>query len=166
MKKCIMGYLVISTLLVLMGCQKVNTNPYELKKEVRQSMTPEEQEAFISMYQSLEDLVLHLNDDKVSYEEDIELIKSFYEKVPEDWQWEKQETPMDLCWFYILTTMDGLMGCQNYSNYADCKDAIDEVGGQLSELFTDTYDRRYSILVDENRFYTLYTEGKKQENIW
>lgn len=162
MKKQAICCLLMSLLLILVGCQKMSTNPYELKKEVRQNLTPKEQEKFITMYQSLEDLVIHLNDEAVSYEEDMELLMTFYEQIPTEWKWEDEETPMDLCWFYISAIMDGLMGCENYDTYADCKDAIDEAGAKLSDLFTQTYDRRSSVLIDENRFYKLYTFGKEK----
>lgn len=163
MRKQMIGGLAITMLLVLVGCQKVEANPYELKKEVRKSLTPKEQEAFISMYQSLEYLVSYLNDASKSYEEDISLMKQLYEQAPEIGQRSDEEMPIDLCYQYLIMTMDGVMGCQNYSNYADCKDAIDKVGASLSGLFTQTYDRRYSILIDEERFYTLYTLGNENK---
>lgn len=161
MKRLILGSICLCVL--LMGCQSIKPNPYELTKEARDILKPAKQEAYIEMIQSLEVLVNTLNDENLTYEEDVEAMKKFLEQRPEDWSWEKKEEPMDLAWHFFMQMMDAFMGCQNYTNYADCKDAIDEIGKELASLFEQSYDRRAALFIDEIRFYNLYKLGKGEK---
>lgn len=115
------------------------------------------------MIKSLEELVATLNDENLTYEEGMEVMKAFLKNRPEDWSWEKKDEPIDLAWHFFMQMMDAFMGCQNYTNYADCKDAIDLMGEELTDLFEQSYDRRAALFMDEIRFYDLYKLGKGEK---
>ena len=123
MKKLIL--VSICLCFTLIGCQSIQPNPYELTREARNVLKPAKQEAYIEMIKSLEELVATLNDENLTYEEGMEVMKAFLKNLPEDWSWEKKDEPIDLAWQFFMQMMDAFMGCQNYTNYADCKDAID-----------------------------------------
>lgn len=161
MKKLIL--VSICLCFTLIGCQSIQPNPYELTREARTILKPDKQEAYIEMMKSLEELVATLNDENLTYEEDMEVMKSFLKNLPEDWSWEKKDEPIDLAWHFFMQMMDAFMGCQNYTNYADCKDAIDLMGEELTDLFEQSYDRRTALFMDEIRFYNLYKLGKGEK---
>ena len=161
MKKLIL--VSICLCFTLIGCQSIQPNPYELTREARTILKPAKQEAYIEMIKSLEELVATLNDENLTYEEGMEVMKAFLKNRPEDWSWEKKDEPIDLAWHFFMQMMDAFMGCQNYTNYADCKDAIDLMGEELTDLFEQSYDRRSALFMDEIRFYDLYKLGKGEK---
>lgn len=155
-------WLLSSILILLVGCGKIAPNPYELTKEARKIMRPDQQATYIQMMKSLEELVADLNDTSLSYSEEMNRLKKFYENCPKDWTWESDE-PIDLAWRYVMSMLDGFMGCVNYENYADCKDAVDALGKEITDYFEQRNERRKALIVKEDRFDELYEAGKKSQ---
>ena len=159
MKKLIY-VLSISMLLLAMGCGHVEPNPYELTKEAREEMKPDQQKEYIELIKSLEELVTNLNNENLSTNEAQALIADIYKNLPKDYKEEEDHTPLTHAWHFFMAMREGITGCDKYDNYADCKDSIDKMGEELANYFTQSNDRRKALIVSEDRFYDLYAAGK------
>ena len=152
----LMGYIVV---LSMVGCDKIAPIPYELTKEARTVMKkPAEQEVYVNMIKELEALVVTLNDEKTTKEEALKGVSQITKNCPTSWEAGSSALPMDKAWDFIMLMEAGFKGEDGYDNYADCKDAVDALGKELSDQFKQSLDRRKALIVNEERFYQLYGE--------
>ena len=149
-----MSFIVIMS---VAGCGKIAPIPYELTKEARTVMKkPAEQEAYVNMIKELETLVVILNDEKTTKEEALKSLSQITKNCPASWKEDSGLLPMDKAWDFVMLMEAGFKGEDSYDNYADCKDAVDAIGEELSDQFTQSLDRRKALIVHEERFYQLY----------
>lgn len=55
------------------------------------------------------------------------------------------------------------MGCRNYTNYADCKDAVEAIAEKMADQFINKEDIREALTLSETRFKEIYDRGKKNQ---
>lgn len=156
-----MGILSCIGIMLLVGCGKIAPNPYQLTAQAIKVMKPDQQEAYIQYIKDLETLVNLINNETQSDETVLEALQTFYKACPKDWNWEKQETPLDEGWQYFMLVMDGMMGCTRFEDYGTCKDTIDELSIQLASYFKQEREWQEKLHIDERRFYNFYLQGKE-----
>lgn len=142
-----------------MGCGKIAPNPYELTKEARKTMKVSEQESFIELVKNLETLVAALNDETITKEDAKKRLDSLAKGCPEDWEEGIGEKPIDKAWDFVMLMKAGFSGNDPYQNYADCKDAVDDLGKEITDYFTQNIDRRKMLIMSEAQFDNLYALG-------
>lgn len=156
----LISYLCLITILV--GCGKVEPNPYALTKEARKEMKPKEQQMYIETEQALEALIASLNEPELTYEEGMKLIEAYSKKCPEDWQTLKE--PECFSWQFFNQIKEGFEGTDTFEVYADCKDAVDLTGEKVAEVFEQKIERRKALIISEARFSDFYESGKEAKS--
>jgi len=144
---------------LLFGCGKIAPNPYELTKEARKEMKVSEQESFINMIKDLEALVAVLDQESITKEEAQKRLEAFTKACPDTWKEGIGEKPIDKAWDFVMLMKAGFSGTDPYQNYADCKDAVDTLGKEITNCFTQNNERRKLLIMSEAQFDTLYGLG-------
>lgn len=154
---------MIGILCFLVGCGRIAPNPYELTKEARKEMKVSEQESFVNMIKDLEALVAALDEEKMTKEEAQNRLENFTKACPDTWQEGLGKKPIDKAWDFVMLMKSGFSGTDKYENYADCKDAVDALGKEIADCFTQNNDRRKLLIMSERAFDTLYSAGHATE---
>ena len=160
MRKIILIGLCISLLLTI-GCQKKQIEPCTLTEQVKENLTEEEQTSFVEFVKSCIDAMAVLKNEESTYEEGLEALQITYKKVPNNWSWDNVENAKDKSISFFLQMMDCYMGCRNYANYADCKDAVEILAEEIAGQFEDKEAVREALTFSETRFKEIYDRGKK-----
>ena len=162
MKRIILIGLCISLLFVV-GCQKKAVEPYALTKEAKEALSEEEQTFYVDFVKScIADIEIMRNSES-TYEEGLEALQTTYKMVPGGWSWDRIDSITDESISFFLQMMDCYMGCRNYTNYADCKDAVEAIAEKMADLFINKEDIREALTLSETRFKEIYDRGKKNQ---
>ncbi len=162
MNKIIVIGICISCLFMI-GCQKEQVEPYALTTQVKENLTEEEQAFFVAFTQSCIETMGVIRDENSTYEEGLQALQATYKMVPNNWAWNKIESISDKSISFFLQMMDCYMGCRNYDNYADCKDATELLAEEMASQFVNKEEIREGLTFSETRFKKIYDRGKKAQ---
>lgn len=135
---------------------------YALKSEVQETLNGVSQEAFIEQVVCNLKLVEALNNEEKDYEEIAAMFRNNYEKVVARWngQEKQPETLEEESANFYFILMDCYLGSQNYSNYADGKDALNASGEKIAAAFVREKEIKSALYISEARFKAIYDLGK------
>ena len=138
---------------------------YALKEAAKASLDATSQEAFIEQVVCDITLVKALNEDEKDYDEIADMLRNNYPKVAEKWS-SRDGIPQTLeeesAQFYLIL-MDCYLGSQNYSSYAEGKDALKVSGEKIASAFEKEKTIDEALYISESKFKALYDLGKHKQ---
>lgn len=159
MRKIILLGLCIS-LLCATGCQKEILVLCTLTEQSKQELSEERQIFYVEFVRATVEAMEFIKDESTTYEAGLQELQNVYRKVPKDWSW-SELTIEDKAITFFMKMMDCYMGCQNYTNYADCKDAVELLINDIVVGFEDEDRVREGLSFSEARFKEIYDRGKE-----
>lgn len=159
MQKIIVFGLCIS-LLCATGCKKEEVVLCTLTEQSKQELSETSQEFYVDFVKATVEAMEFIKDESVTYEAGLQELQKVYTKVPKDWSW-NEATIEDKAIAFFMNMVDCYMGCQNYTNYADCKDAVELLINDIVAEFEDEDRVREALSFSESRFKEIYDRGKK-----